>query len=114
VALVSAFAAREVFVSSLGLVLQVSEAEKPERQTSLLGAMQTAKREDGSPLFTPASCAGLVLFFLVALQCMSTVAVARREFGSWKLPLLQLAIFNLAAYGLAVGVVQGLRVLGIP
>lgn len=114
VALISAFAAREVFVSSLGLVLQVSEEDEEKREVSILDSMRRARRADGSELFTPASVVGLVLFFMIALQCMSTVAVARREFGSWKLPLIQLAVFNLAGYAAAVLAVQVLRAVGIP
>ncbi len=113
VALVSAFAAREVFVSSLGLVMQVSEQNETNREVSLLESMRIATRADGSPLFTVASAVGLILFFMIALQCMSTVAVARREFGNWKYPLIQLVAFNIAAYVLAVGAVQGLRAFGI-
>jgi ferrous iron transport protein B len=113
-ALMTAFAAREVFVSSLGLVMQVSEEEEKQREVSLLGSMRQAKREDGSLLFTPASCVGLILFFMIALQCMATVAVARREFGSWKMPVIQLVAFNLLAYVVAVSAVQGLRWAGVP
>lgn len=107
IALISAFAAREVFVGSLGLVLQASEKENPEDFPTLLQSMRTAKRKDGSPLFTAASTTGLILFFLIALQCMATVAVARREFGNWKLPILQVLTFNLIAYAAAVAVVKG-------
>lgn len=114
VALISAFAAREVFVASLGLVLQVSESDEEGREISLLEAMRSAKREDGSPLFTAASAVGLILFFMIALQCMSTVAVARREFGNWTWPLVQLVVFNLAAYVIAIAAVQGMHAAGIP
>jgi ferrous iron transport protein B len=105
ISLVSAFAAREVFVSSLGLVLQVSESSEDEASegSSLLAAMRTAQRSDGTALFTPASVIALILFFVIALQCMSTLAVARREFGSWKAPIAQLILFNLVAYAFAVG-----------
>jgi ferrous iron transport protein B len=55
----------------------------------------------------------LILFFMIALQCVATVGVARREFGSWKWALTQLVVFNLVAYILAVVAVQGLRLVGI-
>jgi ferrous iron transport protein B len=113
-ALISAFAAREVFVSSLSLVMQVSEQDEQQREVSLLDSMRLAKRDDGTALFTPASCVGLILFFMIALQCMATLAVSRREFGNWKMPLVQLVVFNLLGYVLAVGAVQGLRFVGIP
>ncbi|MBY0369476.1 ferrous iron transporter B [bacterium] len=112
VALVSAFAAREVFVGSLGLVLQTSEKDTDQDFPSLLESMRTATLSDGSALFTPASTVGLMLFFLIALQCMATVAVASREFGGWRYPLLQLVGFNLFAYAVAVAAVQGLRLWG--
>jgi len=112
-ALISAFAAREVFVSSLSLVLNLSETNEETLQDSLLATMKEAKASDGTPLFTVASCIGLIVFFMIALQCMTTVAVARREFGNWKVPLLQLAVFNLVAYTLAVTIVQSLRSFGI-
>ncbi len=113
VALISAFAAREVFVASLALVLQVSESTDSNSESSLLLAMQKAKREDGSSLFTSASCVGLILFFMIALQCMSTLVVAQREFGGWKYPAIQLISFNVIAYLLAVLSVHALHLVGI-
>jgi ferrous iron transport protein B len=112
-ALISAFAAREVFVSSLSLVLNIADTNEDTLQDSILATMKEAKTSDGSPLFTVASCVGLIVFFMIALQCMSTVAVARREFGSWRTPIFQLVIFNLVAYVLAVAIVQSLRSFGI-
>ncbi|MCC7460408.1 MAG: ferrous iron transporter B, partial [Proteobacteria bacterium] len=112
-ALISAFAAREVFVSALSLVLNLSDTDEDTLQDSLLATMKEATTSDGTPLFTTASCVGLIIFFMIALQCMTTVAVARREFGNWKTPIAQLVIFNLVAYVFAVTAVQGLRALGI-
>jgi ferrous iron transport protein B len=112
-ALIAAFAAREVFVSSLSLVLNIADTSEDTLQDSLLATMKEAKTSEGHPLFTTASCIGLIIFFMIALQCMSTVAIARREFGSWKVPILQLITFNLVAYLLAVGIVQTLRSFGI-
>ena len=112
VGLMSAFAAREVFVSSLAVVFQVAE-EGESMQSTLLNKMHDAKAPDGLPLFTIASVAGLVIFFMIALQCLSTVTIAVRESGSLKFALMQLVVFNLVAYVLAVGVVQGLRAFGV-
>jgi ferrous iron transport protein B len=106
IALVSAFAAREVFVAALSLVLQVSESASEGTAEPLLASMQVATRSDGSPLFTTGSALALIVFFLIAMQCMSTFAVARREFGGWRYPILQLIGFNLLAYGLAVATYQ--------
>lgn len=112
-ALISAFAAREVFVSALSLVLNIADVDSDQLQDSILQKMKEATTSNGYPLFTISSVIGLIIFFMIALQCMSTVAIARREFGSWKIPLIQLALFNIVAYILAVSVVQGLRALGI-
>ena len=114
-ALISAFAAREVFVSALVIVFNVGGADGDEAsiQGSLLQKMKTAKAPNGMPLFTVASAIGMLIFFVIALQCISTVGVARKEFGSWKAPIAQLVIFNLVAYALAVAAVQGLRAFGI-
>jgi ferrous iron transport protein B len=122
VGLISAFAAREVFVSSLAIVFHVAGDDSPDTseeikkatlQESLLTKMQEAKAPNGAPLFTVASVLGLVLFFMVALQCLSTVMVAIREGGGWKFAVFQLVVFNILAYGLAVLTVQGLRSVGI-
>lgn len=114
VGLISAFAAREVFVSSMAVVFHITETDSEEGLTdSLLKTMSEATAPDGLPLFTVSSVLGLIIFFMIALQCLSTVGVAKREFGSWKWALGQLAIFNVVAYLLAVAIVQGLRAFGI-
>lgn len=114
VGLLSAFAAREVFVSSLAVVFQVSDqADEDTLQETLLEKMREAKAPNGLPLFTLASVLGLVVFFMIALQCLSTVVVARKESGGWRFALIQLAAFNIVAYALSVAIVQGLRALGI-
>jgi ferrous iron transport protein B len=113
IGLISAFAAREVFVSSLAVVFSVADDNEDSMRESLVARMTEAKLTDGSPLFTVASVTGLIVFFIIALQCLSTTAVASRETGSWKFALLQLVAFNLVAYLAAVGVVHGLRALGV-
>lgn len=112
VALIASFAAREVFVSSLALVLKVS-ADGDALQGALLTAMRTATLADGSPMFTVASVAGLIVFFLLALQCMSTVVVARKETGSTMMATIQVVGFTGGAYLLALATVHGLRAIGI-
>jgi len=114
VGLISAFAAREVFVSGLAVLFQVTDAEEDSMQTTLLNKMHEAKAPDGRPLFTLASVLGLVIFFMIALQCLSTFTVAVRESGGLKFALIQLLTFNLVGYAAAVSVVQGLRALGLP
>jgi ferrous iron transport protein B len=110
----SAFAAREVFVSSLAVVFQVASTDDDASlKDSLLTKMNEAKAPNGLPLFTIASVIGLVVFFMIALQCLTTVAIAARESGGWKFALVQLAVFNVVAYVLAVALVQGLRAVGV-
>lgn len=112
VSLIAAFAAREVFVSSLALIFRVTDDENI--QSSLLTAMQTAtNQETGEPLFTTATVIGLVVFFVFALQCISTIAVSRKETGGWRIPILQLIIFTSTAYLFTLITVNGLRLLGI-
>lgn len=112
VSLIAAFAAREVFVSSLALIFRVTDDENI--QSSLLTAMQTAtNQETGEPLFTTATVIGLVVFFVFALQCISTIAVSRKETGGWRIPILQLLIFTSTAYLFTLITVNGLRLLGI-
>jgi ferrous iron transport protein B len=113
VSLIAAFTAREVFVSSLALIFKVT-GEGDTIQSSMVRAMKDAKIEDtGQKLFTPATIAGLIIFFLFALQCLSTVAVSRKETGGWRIPVLQLIIFTSMAYALTFITVNGLRALGI-
>lgn len=103
IALLSAFAAREVFVATLALVVSgTSEAE----EGSLIQSLAHAPDAGGQPILNFASACALLIFFVVALQCLSTVAVAYRESGSWKFALGQMITLNTAAYVLAVLVYQ--------
>lgn len=113
VSLIAAFAAREVFVSSLALIFKVTSDDNTNFQTSMIKAMREAKIEGTNKrLFTTPTIIGLVVFFIFALQCLSTVAVSRKETGSWRIPALQLIIFTSTAYILTVITVNGLRFLG--
>ncbi|MCX7978201.1 MAG: ferrous iron transporter B, partial [Bdellovibrionaceae bacterium] len=113
VGLLSAFAAREVFVSTIAVVFSITDENEETQSEKLLEAMGSATNANGAPLFTTSSVIGLIIFFMIALQCMSTFAVARREMGSWNFAFLQLVAFNLLAWILATAVVQGLRALGV-
>ena len=112
VSLITAFAAREVFVSSLAVVMGVTDNEKISQQENLLKKMAEARNQKGQLLFTTASVLGLMLFFMIALQCLSTSSVATREAGLG-FAVFQLIIFNIAAYVLAVALVQGLHLIGV-
>lgn len=111
VGIVGAFAAREVFVSTLGVVFGVGEAD--EENKPLRQALQDARHADGTPVMTPLSGVSLMVFFLLACQCMSTIAVVRKESGSWKWPLFLFAYMTVLAYLASLLVYQGGRLLGL-
>jgi ferrous iron transport protein B len=114
VSLIAAFTAREVFVSSLALIFKVTDNNSDNFQSSMISAMRQAKIEGtNKKLFTTSTIVGLVVFFIFALQCLSTVAVSRKETGSWRIPMLQILIFTSAAYILTFITVNGLRALGL-
>ncbi len=112
VGLISAFAAREVFVSSMAVMFNITGEEDAVAE-GMLGEMQKATFPNGQPIFTVASVVGLLIFFMIALQCMSTVGVQLRENKSWTLAIVQLVVFNVVAYLLAVICVQGLHAFGV-
>ncbi len=106
--ILSSFAAREVFVSTMAIIYRVDE----EEPGSLVEAFRAARRADGAPLFTPLTCLSVLIFFVFALQCISTVAVVRRETHSWRWPLFQFAYMFAFAWLAAFLVYQGGRLLG--
>ncbi len=111
IGLVSSFAAREVFVSSMGVVFGV-ENDAGGRPVPLREALQRARWPDGAPLFTPLVCLTLMIYYVNAMQCMSTVAVVKRETNSWRWPLFQIAYMTGTAWVLCFIVYQGGRLLG--
>ena len=113
IGLVASFAAREVFVSTMSTVYNVGELDDTEEGTRGLAAvMQAQRREDGRPLYTPLTGVALMVFYVFALQCVSTIAVVRRETNAWKWPLFQLAYMTGLAWVLALVTYQGGRLLG--
>ena len=114
VSLIAAFTAREVFVSALALIFKVTDSDEDTIQSSILNAMRDAKIEStGEKLFTPATIIGLIVFFMFAMQCLSTVAVSKKETGGWRIPILQILLFSSIAYLLTFFTVNGLRLLGV-
>lgn len=97
VGILGAFTAREVFVSTLGVVFGVGDAVD-EESAPLHEKLSAARTRDGSRLFTPLSGVTLMVFFVLACQCMSTVAVVRRESGSWKWPVFMVVFMTTVAY----------------
>ena len=104
VGLIGSFAAREVLVSTLGLVYDIEGAD--EDDTPLREAIATATDEDGTPRYSKASALALMVFFVYAAQCMSTLAVVKRETRSWKWPLFMLVAMTVIAYLAALVVFQ--------
>jgi len=97
IALITSFAAREVFVGTMATLYSVEGGKDADRQT-LHQRMQSARREDGTPVYTLATGVSLMIFYVFAMQCMSTLAVVRRETRSWKWPLIQLVYMTGLAY----------------
>ena len=96
ISLIASFAAREVFVGSLATIYAVEYEE--DAPGPLLYRMRAEKRPDGSPIYSFAAGMSLMVFFAFAMQCMSTLAVVKRETRSWKWPLIQLGYMGVLAY----------------
>ncbi len=112
IGLLGAFAAREVFVSTLGIVF-AEGGDVDEQSGALRARLAAARRADGSPLFDPVSGLALMVFFVLSAQCMSTLAVIRWETGSWRWPLGLFAFMTTVAWLGALLVYQGGRLLGL-
>ena len=110
VGILGAFAAREVFVSTLGIVFGIEEAD--ENSVSLRSSLQRAQRTDGTPLMTPLSGISLMVFFVLACQCMSTIVVVRKESGGWGWPLFMFGYMSVLAYVASLTVYQVGSALG--
>lgn len=113
VSLIATFAAREVFVSSMALIFKITE-EGDNINESLVSAMREAKIQNtDKPLFTTATITGLIVFFIFALQCISTIAITRKETGGWRIPVLQIILYTGMAYLFAFLTVNGLYIFGV-
>ena len=108
IALITSFAAREVFVGTMATLYSVEGGKDADPQT-LHDRMQSARRDDGTPVYTLASGVSLMIFYVLAMQCMSTLAVVRRETRSWKWPGIQLAYMTGLAYVMSLIVYQILK-----
>jgi ferrous iron transport protein B len=111
IGILGAFAAREVFVSTLGVVYGVG-GEVDEETPQLRQKLKEARHADGSPVFTPLSALSLLIFFALACQCLSTLAVVQRETGGYFWPLFLLGYMSALAYGCAWVTYQGGLSLG--
>ncbi len=114
IGIVASFAAREVFVSTMSTVYNVGEYDDSEAgTTSLAATIKAQKHADGTPVYTPLVAVTLMVFYVFALQCVSTVAVVRRETNSWKWPFFQWLYMGALAWGLAFLTCHGGRMLGL-
>jgi ferrous iron transport protein B len=111
VALIASFAAREVLVSTLSIIYNVGQ-DANEESESLVTAIRDAKKDDGTPVWTPLTAVTLMVFFVLAMQCMSTVAVVRRETNTWTWPLFMVGYMTILAYTASFVTYQGGKLLG--
>jgi ferrous iron transport protein B len=105
IGIVSSFAAREVFVSTMATVYSVSQSD--DEETSMKSLVQTLQEQTdtkGAPIYTTLTGVTLMVFYVFALQCVSTVVIVRRETNSWKWPVIQWLYMGLLAWGFAFAV----------
>ena len=102
IALISSFAAREVFVGTLATIYSVGNTQ----EETLINRMKSERRPNGELLFDLPTGVSLMLFYAFALQCMSTLAIVKKETNSWKWPMIQLLSMTLIAYLSALIVYQ--------
>jgi ferrous iron transport protein B len=96
IALITSFAAREVFVGSLATIYAVNDDS--ESNLKLIEKMHQEKSNNGKHVYTFASGISLMVFYVFAMQCMATLAVVKRETLSWKWPIIQLVYMGFLAY----------------
>ena len=111
VALIASFAAREVLVSTLGIIYNGDKDADAESET-LAQSIKDAKNDDGTPSWTPLTALTLMVFFVLAMQCMSTVVVVRRETNSWAWTIFMVVYMTGLAYIAAFLTYQGGKLLG--
>ncbi len=113
IGITASFAAREVFVSTMSTVYNIGKYEKSEAHlNTLTKTLQDQKRADGTRVYTTLTGITLMVFYVFAMQCVSTVAIVRRETNSWKWPVFQWIYMGALAWVLAFATFQGGRLLG--
>ena len=113
IGIVASFAAREVFVSTMSTVYNVGKVDKDEKGIgNVAQSLREQKHPDGSRIYTPLVAVSLMVFYVFALQCVSTIAIVRRETNSWKWPIFQWVYMGVLAWVLAFITYQGGRLLG--
>jgi ferrous iron transport protein B len=111
VGVMTSFLAREVFVSTMSVLVGGGAEAEPDE--GVMRRIRTMTRDDGTPVFTPATAASALIFFVLAMQCLPTLAVTRKETGRIKYAAIQLAYMSGLAYVTALVVYQGLRAFGV-
>jgi len=97
IALITSFAAREVFVGTMATLYSVGD-DADENSNTLRQKMGAAVRSDGSKVYNLATGLSLMVFYVIAMQCMSTLAVVKRETRSWKWPVIQFLYMTVLAW----------------
>lgn len=113
IGLISSFAARETVISTLSIIYNADAGSGATQTTSLVDAMVHARRPDGSKVWTRLVALSLMVFFVLACQCMSTVAIVRRETNSWRWPIFMIGYMLALAYAGSFITYQGGRLLGL-
>ena len=96
--ILAAFPAREVIVPSMGILFSAGANADSEANGHMMDALSKAQWPDGRKLFTPYTAVGLMVFFALCCQCMSTLATVKRETNSWKWPLFMFVYMTTLAY----------------
>ena len=110
IAIITSFAAREVFVGTLSVIYAVGETEDEDENSKLIrDRMSREKRKDGTPVFDFPTGISLLFFYALAMQCIATLAIVKKETNSWKWPLIQLFFMSALAYLAALIAYQTLR-----
>ncbi len=112
VGVLTSFLAREVFVSTMSVLL--GGTDDPDlADLGVIERIRTATRDDGSRLFTAATSASVLVFFVLAMQCLSTLTVTRQETGGLRWAAIQLGYMSVLAYVCAFITYQGLSIFGV-
>lgn len=110
IAIITSFAAREVFVGTLSVIYAVGETEDEDENSKLIrDRMSREKRKDGTPVFDFPTGMSLLFFYALAMQCIATLAIVKKETNGWKWPLIQLFFMSALAYLAALIAYQTLR-----
>ncbi len=112
VGVLTSFLAREVFVSTLAVLITGEEVDDPADE-GVFSRVRDARRDDGTALFTTATAASLLVFFVLAMQCLPTLVVTRRETGAWRWAVLQFLWMSGLAWIFAFATYQGLHLVGV-